>query len=51
MRNVKKLKYDENEKNGLSQARNLGTDRLMEKIKQHSSVTGHKVIDFYEIPS
>ena len=43
MARIKKLQYGEHEKKGLSQARNKGTDRLMKKIKEHASVTGHKV--------
>ena len=43
MGKVKKETYTEVEKKGLSQARNLGTDRVMKKIKQLGSITGHKV--------
>ena len=43
MGKVKKETYTEDEKKGLSQARNLGTDRVMKKIKQLGSITGHKV--------
>jgi hypothetical protein len=39
----KKTNYTETEKKGLSQARNLGTDRELRKIKEHANVTGHKV--------
>ena len=43
MGRTKKTSYTENEKKGLSQARNLGTDRLLGKIKEHADITDHKV--------
>jgi len=43
MGRTKKTSYTESEKKGLSQARNLGTDRLLGKIKEHADVTDHKV--------
>ena len=39
----KKIIYNNNEKKGLSQARNLGTDRVLGKVQQHANITGHKV--------
>ena len=41
MGKTKKTEYAEHEKKGISQARNLGTDRLLGKIVQHAFVTGH----------
>ena len=49
MARTKKLQYEEHEKKGLSQARNLATDRMIRKIKEHASVTGHKVGIFSSI--
>ena len=49
MARTKKLRYEEHEKKGLSQARNLSTDRMIIKIKEHASVTGHKVGIFSSI--
>ena len=43
MGRAKKLSYGEDEKKGLSQARNNRTDRVIKKIKEHGGVTGHKV--------
>ena len=43
MARSKKLFYGEHEKKGLSQARNLGTDRVIKKVREHGLITGHKV--------
>ena len=43
MGKTKKREYAEHEKKGISQARNLGTDRVLKKIIEHTSVTGHQV--------
>ena len=43
MARSKKLFYGEHEKKCLSQARNLGTDRVIKKVREHGLITGHKV--------
>ena len=39
----RKREYTVVEGKGLSQARNLATDRILGKIREHGGITGHKV--------